>query len=258
MRPLPEVEVMLDDRRHTFTRADGTYRFLHVPRGRHKIEVVYRSREPFFFTTAADLEVDQDDTVNFGIGYALSGLMGQVLNDAGQGVAEVTIAIRSRGQRWTAATDANGSFFVSSLVAGDYDVEVDEDSLPAGFSTDPPVQPQKVRVEARSPGKASFTARALRSISGRVLGYDSKAGRYAPVPGAQVILRESGLTAITDRQGRYLFRDLPTGSYTISVQSGVHTSTHTVRLGAQPVDFVDADFQVTGQFEPTAPLPNFK
>jgi hypothetical protein len=258
MPPLPEVEIMLDDRRHTFTRADGTYRLLHVPRGRHKIEVVYRSREPFFFTTAADLQVDEDATVNFGIGYSLSGLMGQVLNDAGQGVGGVTVAIRSRGLTRTAATNADGSYFVPSLVAGDYDVEVDEDSLPPGYSAELLLQPQRVKVEATSPAKASFTARAFRSISGRVLGYDTKAGRYVPVASAQVILRKLGLIAITDRLGRYLFRDLAAGSYTISVLSEVHTSTQTVRLGAQPVDLTNVDIQVTGQFEPTQPLPNFK
>ena len=62
-----------------------------VPRGKHRIEVLYHSPEPFFFTTTSDLEVDEDATVNFGIGYSLSGLMGQVLNDAGQGVAGVTV-----------------------------------------------------------------------------------------------------------------------------------------------------------------------
>ena len=258
MPPLPEVEIMLDDRRHTFTKADGTYRLLHVPRGKHKIAAVYRSRDPFFFTTPSDLEVDEDATVNFGIGYSLSGLMGQVVNDAGQGVAGVKVSIRSRGQRWSAATDPNGSFFVSSLVAGDYDVDVDEDSLPAGFSTDPPIQPQRIKVGAMSPGNASFTARAFRAISGRVLGYDTKAGRYVPVSGAQVTLRETGMTTLTDRMGQYLFRDLAAGSYTISVQSGVHATIHRVRLGAQPVDFVDADFQIAGQFEPTLPLPNLK
>jgi len=258
MPPLPEVEVMLDNRQHTFTRADGTYRLAHVPRGRHTIAIVYHSREPFFFTTAADLEVDENATVNFGIGYSLSGLMGKVVNDGGQGVGGVAVEIRSRGMKWNATTDANGSFFVSSLVAGDYEIQIDEDSLPPGFSTNPTVQPQRVTAGATAPGSATFTVRALRSVSGRVLAYDTKAARYAPVYGAQVTLRETGMTAVTDGMGQYLFRDLAAGAYTISVQSGVHSTMHRVRLGAQPVDFVDADFQIVGQFEPTLPLPNLK
>lgn len=245
MRPIPEVEVMLDDRRRTLTRADGSYRFPDVPRGTHRITAVYRSHEPFFFTTASDLEVEEDATVNFGVGYSLSGLTGQVLNDAGQGVAGVTVVIRSRASKWSASTEADGSFFVSSLVAGDYDVQVDEDSLPAGYSPDSVSEPQRVTVGASSPGKAALTARAFRSISGRVLSYDSKAGRYVPVIGAQVILREPTLTTMTDLMGRYLFRDLAAGSYTISVQNEAPISIHAVRLGDQPLDLINVDFQIS-------------
>jgi len=198
MRPLPEVELMLDDRRRTLTAADGSYHFANVPRGRHKIVVVYRSREPFFFTTPADLEVDEDDTVNFGIGFSLSGLMGQVLNDAGQGVGGVTVVIWSRGLKWTASTQADGSFFVPSLVAGEYEVQVDDDSLPAGYSADALAEPQRVTVGASAPGKAIFTRRAFRSISGRVLSYDPKEGRYVLVVGAQVILHVRALATQTD------------------------------------------------------------
>jgi Carboxypeptidase regulatory-like domain len=255
MPPMPEVDVILDNRRHTRTRADGSYRFPNVPRGKHRIVAMYRSREPSFFTTASAPEVDEDATVNFGIGYSLSGLMGQVLNDAGQGVAGITVEIRSRGLKRSVATEADGSFFVSSLVAGDYEVQVDEDSLPAGYSTDGLVEPQQVTVGASSPGKAAFTARAFRSISGRVLSYDSKAGRYVPVSRAQVSLGEPGLTAITDLMGRYLFRDLAAGSYTISVQNEAQTSTHTVRLGAQPVDLINVDFQISRPGPPDVPAP---
>lgn len=134
---------------------------------------------------------------------------------------------------------------MSSLVAGDYDVQVDEDSLPAGYSADALVEPQRVTVGPSSPGKADFTARALRSISGRVLSYDSKAGRYIPVNRAQVTLREPGLSTMTDVVGRYLFRDLAAGSHTVSVQNEAQTSSHTVRLGDQPVDVINVDFQIS-------------
>jgi hypothetical protein len=244
MAPLPEVEVTLDDRRRTLTFVDGSYRFANVPRGKHRIVAQYRSREPFFFTTPSDLEVDEAATVNFGIGYSLSGLMGQVRNDAGQGVGGVTVVARSRGLEWRTATEADGSFFVPALVAGDYEVRVDEDSLPAGYSADILVQPQRAKVGASSPGDAAFAVRAFRSISGRVLRYDVVASRYVPVPGAQVNLREGGLAAKTDAMGRYLFRDLAAGSYTLSVQNEAQTPSQTVRLGAQPVDLLSVDIQI--------------
>jgi Carboxypeptidase regulatory-like domain len=245
MMPMPEVEVVLDNLRRTLTAIDGSYRFPNVHRGKHKLEAIYTSNEPFFFTTPSSLEVDEDATTNFGIGYSLSGLTGKVLNDAGQGVAGIAVTIESRGKKWSATTEADGSFFVGSLEAGDYDVQADPDSLPAGYSADEFGDAQKVTVAKAAPGKAVFTARALRSIAGRVLIYDTKELRYVPVIGAQVRLLEPGLTAKADLLGRYLFRDLPAGSYTVSVQNEFQTPARTVRLGPQPTDVTDVDFQIS-------------
>ena len=244
MPPLSEVEVMLDGVRHTLTGADGAYEFPHVHRGKHKIEAVYASKEPFFFTTPSELEVSENAIANFGIGHSLSGLSGKVLNDAGQGVAGVAVTIENGGKKWSATTEADGSFFVSSLVAGDYNVHPDADSLPAGYSTEGAGAVQRVTVGAASPGKASFTERALRSIAGRVMRFDTKQGRYVPMSGAPVILSKPGLTARTDVLGRYLFRGLAAGSYTISVQGQAAGSARAVRLGGPPVDLANVDFQI--------------
>jgi hypothetical protein len=255
MPPMPEVEVTLDDLRRTLTGVDGSYRFQNVHRGKHKLEAIYTSRDPFFFTTPSNIQVDEDDTANFGIGYSLSGLTGKVLNDAGQGVADVAVTIESRGKKWSAATEADGSFFVSSLVAGEYEVQADADSLPAGYVTEGFGEPQKVTVGAAAPGKAAFTVRALRSISGRVFRYDTVATRYIPVNGARVILKEPGLTAMTDAEGRYLFRDLAAGTYTISIQNQAQTASRTVQLKSQPIDLTNVDFQIGLAATPDVPTP---
>jgi hypothetical protein len=252
MKPIPGVEVMLDDRERTITSANGSYRFPGVARGKHRIAVVYRSPDPFFFTTASDLEVDESATVNFGIGHTLSGLMGRVINDAGHGVTGITVLILNRGSKWSTVTEADGSFFVSSLIAGDYDVRLDEDSLPVGYSTETLVEPQQVTVGAASPGNAVFTVRAFRSISGQVFSYDSKAGLYIPVAHAQVVLREVGFNAVTDLTGHYLFRDLAAGTYTVSVSNEAKISTHTLRLGAEPVGMTNVDFYIRS---PRPPVP---
>lgn len=94
-----------DHSRRALTGADGSYRFSGVPCGPHRITALYRSPQPFFFTTASDLEVDEDATVNFGIGHSLSGLMGQVLNDTGRGVAGVTVVIHNKASKWSTATE---------------------------------------------------------------------------------------------------------------------------------------------------------
>jgi Carboxypeptidase regulatory-like domain len=215
-----------------------------VTRGKHRIAVVYRSPDPFFFTTASDLEVDESATVNFGIGHTLSSLIGQVMNDAGQGLGGITVLVRSRGSKWSTSTEAEGSFLLSSLIAGDYDVRLDEDSLPVGYSTEALAEAHQVTVGSASPGNAVFTVRAFRSISGQVSSYDSKAGQYIPVAHAQVVLRELGLNAVADETGRYLFRDLAPGTYSISVPNDAQTSTHMLRLGVEPAALTNVDFQI--------------
>ncbi len=253
--PLPEVEVLLDDRRRVLTGADGSYRFPSVPRGKHKIEAIYTSRDPFFFTTPSSLEADEDATVNFGIGYTLSGLTGQVRNDAGEGVAGVNIAVESRGKKWSATTEGDGGFFVPALVAGDYTVQADEDSLPAGYSAGALGEPRQVTVGASSPGRADFSVRALRSISGSVLSYDPAVGRYVPVNGADLALLQPGLTTKTDLTGRYIFRDLAAGFYTVSVPGNAEAPSRTVQLGGQPIDLSNVDFQMGRSVARNTPAP---
>jgi tetratricopeptide (TPR) repeat protein len=70
------------------------------------------------------------------------------------------------------------------------------------------------------------------------------------------MLREPGLAAITDLLGRYLFRDLAAGAYTLSVRNEPQTPSQTVRLGSQPIDLTNVDFQLvrTGASEAPAPM----
>ena len=88
----------------------------------------------------------------------------------------------------------------------------------------------------------AFVARALRSISGRVLISDTHQLRYVPVIGAEVRLNPPRSTAKADPQGRYLFRDLAAGSYTLSVRNEAQTPARTVRLGSQTIDFDERGF----------------
>ena len=138
-------------------------------------------------------------------------------------------------------------------MAGDYAVQADEDSLPPGYAAGAFGEPRNVTVGASSPGRADFTVRALRSISGTVLGYNRAGSRYVPVPDAPVDLLEPGLTGTTDSAGRYLFRDLAAGTFTISVQTRAGTLRREVQLGAQPVDLGNVDFKIGQPASPEAP-----
>lgn len=241
--PLPGVEVVLDGKQHVRTAANGTYRFSRVVMGRHKITVAFRSDRPYFFSTQSEMDVAENSDVNFGIGYALSSLTGRLVNDAGVGVGPVTLQVHGKDVDRKVTSDSQGTFMLSQVAEGIYQVAVDEDTLPPGYSSSG-LEEEKVTVGASSPGRVVFKVRALRSVTGQVLTYNTVAGRYVPVSGVQVTVPEAELSRSTDPNGRYIFRDLAPGSYTVSVKTAARTYTKVVKVGADPTALVGIDFQI--------------
>ncbi|QOY86573.1 carboxypeptidase regulatory-like domain-containing protein [Paludibaculum fermentans] len=257
MQGIAGVQLVLDGSRRTRTAADGSFRFLRVPVGKHSVAVSYRTDRPTFFSTQSDVEVAENGTVNFGIGFSLSGLMGRVSNDAGEGVTGVNVAVRSQGGQWMATTNGDGGFFVRQLSEGVYEVEVDADSIPAGYLT-AQLEVQRVQVGLAAPGRAEFAVRALRSIGGRVFAFDTAVAKALPVAGKVVTLKGSEKTSTTDAEGRYLFRDLAAGSYTVAVEAGARMVSSTVKLPASPMTLSNIDLQIVdaapGRVAPTPAL----
>jgi Tfp pilus assembly protein PilF/uncharacterized protein (DUF2141 family) len=209
---------------------------------------------PTFFSTQSAVEVTENTSVNFGIGFSLSGLTGQISNDAGQGVTGVSIKIRNKDQHWTATSDDDGNFAVRQLSEGEYDVEVDEDSVPAGYLT-ADLTAQHVKVGASIPGRAEFSVRALRSIGGRVLAFDREAGKSVPVASKAVTLKGTAKTSTTDASGKYLFRDLPAGSYTVAVATESGEITKSVKLPPSPQALTNIDFEISAEAAKPAASP---
>ena len=238
------AEVVLDGVRRVATGADGSYRFSRVPVGRHRLSVSYRSDKPTFFSTQSEVEISETATVHFGIGFTLSGLVGRIASDAGAGIPGAAVTIRSAGNRWPLTSDGDGGFFLRRLPEGSYEVEIDPDSIPAGYLTSE-LEPTTVAVGATAPGHAVFSVKALRSIGGRVYVLDGSTGRTSPVPNRTVTLKGAGKTATTDASGRYLFRNLPAGSYTVAVADGSTGRTRAVTLPAGPLTLTNVDFQVS-------------
>jgi hypothetical protein len=80
---------------------------------------------------------------------------------------------------------------------------------------------------------------------------DSQTRRY--VKGATVTLRNTDRVAVTDDDGRFVFRDVPTDSYTIDVESlGYKAGTQVISLGAdetRSTEFqLSADVLTLGDF----------
>jgi hypothetical protein len=213
---LPDVEVVLDDSRRLRTDKDGRYTFSRVSYGLHSVEVIYHSAQPFFFTTASRVQSDINAEVNFGVSLSLARLFGSVRNDTGTGLSGVEVNVSKGRQRFRAQTDAEGGFRVEGLPTGEYQVTIDRDSVPPGYSVTE-LETQRTPVDPSANGQCAFTLRAIRNISGRVTIYDRSSQREIFVPRILVLLRELSRESITDENGIYLFRNLPAGSYTLTV-----------------------------------------
>ncbi len=60
---------------------------------------------------------------------------------------------------------------------------------------------------------------AQQPASGRIVGHVVDAANGGPIPGAQVTVVGTVITAITDWSGRYALNNVPAGSYTVSVRT---------------------------------------
>lgn len=237
---LAGVEVRLDDERVTHSDASGFYSFHHVPYGVHRVEAKLESEDPFFYTTDSPATTDINNTVDFGINFAKGQVFGFVLNDAGAGVGGIGVELH--GEKFTrrVQTGSNGKFTFPGLPAGNYTVATVPDSYPAGYSLQT-LAPEEVTVDPGKPASVRFTVKAIRSIAGKVLVYDSALLKAVPLAGVSVRLKELSLEAKTAENGAFIFRSLPSGDYTLVVEYRGKQVTHTILLPAEPASVRDIE-----------------
>ncbi len=234
------VEVRLDDDRVTHSNANGYYSFHHVPYGVHRIQARYQSDEPFFYTTDSPATADINSAVDFGINFAKGQIFGYLKNDAGAGVAGVTVELTENGRVRQTQTGDNGKFSFAGLTPGSYSVSTVPASYPTGYSLQD-LAPQTVTVAPSQPVNVEFAVKALRSLAGKVLVYDKQTLQTVPLAGATVRLKELALEARTGSNGAYLFRNLPAGTYTVVVEYLGKQTTRSVTLPQGPVSLRDVD-----------------
>src|ERR1019366_6205108 len=97
--------------------------------------------------------------------------------------------VAGNNQRLDTQSDADGRFAVSGLAAGEYDITVNPDTLPAGYFLEE-LKPQHLSIENGAPGRVDFHIRAMRSITGFVTVYDTTLGKYIPAVEGPVQLRQ--------------------------------------------------------------------
>lgn len=248
-RPLAGVRVILDGTRRTRTDSHGRYQFSRVPFGSHKVEVLFKSVRPFFYTTPSQVETGINSSVDFGITFAAGRLFGIVRNDAGAGVPNVGVIVASRQNRYHATTDDQGKFSIAGMENGTYKVNVDPNSLPAGYLLRG-LKPVEVQIRAGTPAHVELTLQAVRSASGRVRWLDPKKGIFLPVPGIQLTIAALGVKSTTDAQGRYLFRHLAAGTWKIKLEINHSEYARIVHLGPGPAFRRNVDFNITSRETP--------
>lgn len=177
-------------------------------------------------------------------------IWGILLNDAGEGVAGVTLELQRSGVGTIArtTTDADGFYSFSRVVAGDYRVRAlpDRDWAPtdSGWLTASPGQPLAADIRLnRYEGKTYADG----IVTGRVTGPGGE-----PVPGATLTLIRGSrtvATATSNEQGFYRFTGVPatrgddvtpgTG-YILRVEAeGYYPTDLPVAEGGQPVGLLE-------------------
>ncbi len=252
-RPLASVLVYLDGHRSTHTNAAGHYMFRGVPYGMHRIEVDYRSKQVFFYTSSNPRSVMTGESADFGIDFAHGRIFGKVINDAGQGL-QVTLQITGKYISRQIDTAEDGTFTVEGLPDGLYTIHPEAATFPPGYPLDS-LQDQQVHVTASNPGHVVFRLPAERSASGEVQLFDGSTGKKVPLAGAEVTIPGLHRTAHTDSRGRFLFRNLPAGSQSVIVQFGGKSFSQPVTLEAGPDIESGLSFMIPHTFPKPAPAP---
>jgi cell division protein FtsN len=220
-RPLPDITITLDDGRSARTDERGAYAFRSVSPGPHKIAAQLPGTPRAFFTTPSRAETKVPAHVDFGLVWAAARIDGRVISDAGAGIpGAVLSAAPQSGPPITTTSDSAGRF-VFAVPPGTFRVKLAAESLPAGYSLAGEGE-RTLTVEPDRPQTVSFEVHALRSVSGQA-------------PGASEVQIESlGRTARVDSAGNFVFRSMPSGTYTLTARSGGRTLSGSVTLPDEP------------------------
>jgi hypothetical protein len=228
--PVQAAEITLDGERRTTSNSQGCYRFSSVRTGVHSVQITFKSSRPFWYTTSSKVSTTADSIVDFGIMHPAAQVTGYVLNDAGMGLPDIGVLLKGPQGEMNLTTDQAGKFVTPVAQTGAYSAHVKVESVPDGYALED-LQLANISVGEGEFKKVSFTLPAIRALGGSVQVYDSAKEAYISLTGVTVEIAELKRQTITDGSGRYSFRNMPSGIFTILVngrQSGQ------VQLSAAP------------------------
>jgi hypothetical protein len=146
-RPAPNVSISLDGDRYSVTDSSGHYIFTNVPEGNHEV-AINLEQLPTDYDPGAKVK---DHLIvapraiartDFAV-QRLTSIEGKVAAPKGSPVE--SIVIRLNGTRLYTTPDPDGSFNFFNLREGEYDVFVDEKSVPDGYRL---ISPEPLHIEA--------------------------------------------------------------------------------------------------------------
>jgi hypothetical protein len=142
----------------------------------------------------------------FGLGIIAARLFGYVRDDAGSPLPGMKLTLTCGTHKEVVSSDAEGRYAVSGADAV-CSLSPDASSIPAGYEMmDTGLHP--VILARQDPAHVDYSLRAMRSIAGTV-------SVAAGTNGTAVRLLETGAARQVDARGRFVFRNLKPGLYTI-------------------------------------------
>ncbi|MEE9327059.1 MAG: IPTL-CTERM sorting domain-containing protein [Cocleimonas sp.] len=235
------------------TDTDGKYLFSNLPAGDYAVEVKDNTLPAALQgknTQDPDGTKDGKSSLTLGEGesnldqdfayFAPSSIGDTIWNDKdgdgvyddGEGLVGVTVELTlPNGTKITKVTDADGKYLFENLQAGDYAVEVKEDTLPEGLQGNNTVDPDGgndskstlTLGDGESNLDQDFAYFAPSSIGDTIwhdINNDGVVGEGEGLAGVTVTLTlpdGSTQTTTTDENGSYLFVDLPEGDFIVTV-----------------------------------------
>ena len=139
---------------------------------------------------------------------------GRVVDDAGRGVAGAGVKLG----RYTVESDATGAYAFRHVPAGEYELSIDRQMLPADVAWDGRIE--RLSLTHKSRVVTDLRLAPLNAIHGRVYVDRNGNGRFDPgeaVAGA--VLHLADRVTATDQNGAYTFFNLWPGTYVVSLNN---------------------------------------
>jgi hypothetical protein len=271
---LAGIHVQLDGKEIVATDSEGRYRFTRVSPDTHEIRIaVSEIKGPIRMTTPSQQDTDMvrvsNAEVNFGV-VNFARVMGLVFNDRkfsgasdlnSKGIQKVRMILKNDSVERTFTSEGSGEYETTDVPPGDYQLTVDQSTLPANYWASQEAIP--VHVEPVSTALVDVPIRALRSIGGKVLlrvvkeGEPSQNGKnndtptydMLPVPGITIVAGD--VRAQTAADGSFLLRNLPAGDMFVTIApvkalpEGMTLPSGRVHMPDEPMEVHDATIVIS-------------